>query len=463
AATASGISGAAGISAAGAAAGAAGLSNPSVSPAWALSELSHAGIYSSIVFILVSIGFLIKTASFGLHIWAPGAYAESEDDVSPLISAVLSKAGILGFLALFLYMGLNNPPHIGSLSLSAVIGWIGVLTALFATIFAVFQEDAKKLLAYSSVGQVGYIVLAAAMMSHLGWVAALWHSVLHLLFKGLLFLAIAGVVYRTGTRNMYRMGGLIKRMPFSFVSVLIGIIALAGVPPLAGFGSKWLIYEALIEKGWYLQAAVAFFASTIAFLYCYRLIHSIFLGMPKPRYKNIKEAPAWLLIPQYILVLTIFGLSAFPLTLLKRLSAIVSPIIPATLNWHGFTAVSSLGYWNGTAVMIVVMAIFIIMLLYLLLFTAKPQKVKPFNIVYAAERPESPETTHYAYNFFTPYGRAMGPILKPLAKRFWSAVSEWSHSIAASVRHIYTGDGQTYALYIFIVGVLIYFISAGGR
>ncbi len=426
---------------------------------WNLKVLASSVAYAPWIYSFIAIGFLVKIAAIGLHIWAPGAYSESEDDATPMISGILSKAGIFGFIVLFVNMG---TPYLGSISLNSILGWIGVLTAFFATLFAVFQEDAKKLLAYSSVGQVGYILLGLAVMSHLGWAAALWHTLNHLLFKGLLFLAIAGVIYRTGTRNMYEMGGLIKRMPFSFVSVLVGIIALAGVPPLMGFGSKWLLYEALIEKGWYLQTGVAFFASTIAFLYCYRLIHSIFLGMPKPNQLKIKEAPVWLLIPQYILIFGLLIFSFQPKLLLKPLSSIINPVFSTTLVWQNTTVYSSLGYWNGTITLIIIGVIFVLLFLYLLLINPKTQKVKPMNIVFAAERPERPETTHYAYKFFTPYQRAMSPILKPLVRRFWNAVSEWTHTSASVLRQIYTGNGQTYALFILLFGLILYYIMILG-
>ncbi len=425
---------------------------------FSLNSLSHTGNFAPLIYSLIALGFLVKTAAIGLHIWAPGAYAEAEDDVTPLISGILSKAGILGFVVLFVQMG---APHFASINLNTLLGWIGALTALFATLFAVFQEDAKKLVAYSSVGQVGYIVLGLTVMSHLGWAAALWHTVNHLLFKALIFLAIAGVIYRTGTRNMYEMGGLIKKMPLSFVSVMIGIIALSGVPPLTGFGGKWLLYEALIEKGWYLQTGVAFFASTIAFLYCYRLIHTIFLGIPRPQHRHVKEAPIWFIVPQYILIALIMLFSVQPKLLLQPISHIIDPVFTTTLQWENLTVYSSLGYWNGTIIMIIVGVIFGLVTLYLLLSGPRPQKVKPFNIVFAGEKPDMPETTHYAYRFFTPYQRAMAPVLKPLIKRFWAGVSEWTHTTAGALRQIYTGNGQTYALFIFIFGLIIYFFSTG--
>jgi formate hydrogenlyase subunit 3/multisubunit Na+/H+ antiporter MnhD subunit len=422
------------------------------------SILLGSGAHPPVVYTLFALGFLVKLAAIGLHIWAPEAYTEAENDVTPIVSGVLSKAGVLGFVILLARMG---DARLGPVELSSILGWIGVATAFFATLYAVFQEDAKRLLAWSSVGQVGYIVLGLAAMSHLGWVSALYHTVNHLLFKGLLFLAIAGVIYRTGTRRMYEMGGLIKKMPLSFISVLMGIIALSGVPPLTGFGGKWLLYEALIERGWYLQTAAAFMASTIAFLYCFRLIHSVFLGQPKPRFKEIREAPAWFIIPQYILIMLIMGISFFPARLLKPISRAVAPVFEATIVWKGGTALSTLGYWNGTILMLIVMAVFGLVFVLLALMGPRPQKVGQFNIVFAAERPESPETTHYAYRFFTPYERAMAPLLRPLVRRFWNGVSEWSHTAADALRQVYTGNMQTYAVYIFIFGLLLYLLSKG--
>jgi len=207
---------------------------------------------------------------------------------------------------------------------------------------------------------------------------------------------------------------------------------------------------------------MAFFASTIAFLYCYRLIHTIFLGQPKPQFKEIKEASLWYLIPQYLLIIAIMAISMYPNLIIKPLAAAVGNYFQTTINWNGYTVISSLGYWNGNAVMYVTMGVFIVPLIVLMITQRKPQLVKQFNIVYAAERPDRPETTHVAYNFFAPYQKALGAFARPYATRFWSAVSEWTHTTAAFFRQIYTGNGQTYAFHIILYVVVLYFI-AGGR
>jgi formate hydrogenlyase subunit 3/multisubunit Na+/H+ antiporter MnhD subunit len=371
---------------------------------------------------------------------------------------ILSKAGIFGLVA---FLGAAAASGLEANLLYTIIGWFGALTALFATLYACFQEDMKKLLAWSSVGQVGYIVLGLAAMNNMGWTAAAWQTVAHLLFSGLLFLAIAGVILRTGTRNMYETGGLIKKMPATFISVLIGIIALSGVPPLTGFAAKWLLYQALIERGWYLQAGMAFFSSAIAFLYCFRLIHAIFLGQPKPKHDHVKEAPVLMLIPQYILIMGIMLFSTFPGRLIQPASAMASKLFPSPFVWDGFSVSTPLGYLNGTFLMLLVCALFGLMLLFLLLKGPKPRKIGQLNIVFAAERPESPATTHYAWAFFEPYRRAVAPVLKPLVRNFWEGVSEWTVTLGAMLRHIYTGNAQTNILFILIYGIALFFISGG--
>ncbi len=416
------------------------------------------GQFTSLSFILISIGFLVKSAALGLHLWIAGSYAKAEDDTSAFLSALLSKAGIFGFVMLLLAMG---APSAGKFDLAYILSWIGALTALIGTMMAIYEEDAKRLLAYSSMGQVGYIILGLAIMSGLGWTAALFQMVNHFLIKGILFLAIAGVIYRTGTSEMYKMGGLIKKMPWSFTAVMFGIIAISGVPPLTGFGAKWLMYEALIEKGWYLQTGMAFFASTVAFLYCFRLIHAIFLGQPKTEFRNVKEAPAWFLIPQYVFIMAIFFFSIFPRVLIDRISAAVEPFFGKSLTWDGNTVISSLGYWNATAVMTIVGVVFVVLAIGLFIKLPKVQKVKQFNIVFAAERPETPELTHFAYEFFRPYRRAMGWMVRPYATRFWRSVTESAYTVSDALRKIYTGNGQTYIFHILLVLVILFYISTG--
>ncbi len=425
-----------------------------------LATLGTSSESTGLIFSLLAIGFIIKMGGFGVHIWLPAAYAEADDDFTAILSAVVSKAGIFGLAIIAANLGIHS--DIG-LDPAYVLGWIGILTATFGAMMAVFQEDIKRLVAYSSMGQLGYIVTGIALMSHLGWVSALYMTVNHFLFKGILFLSIAGIVLRTNERLMYKMGGLIKNMPFTFVFTMIAIIAMSGVPPLTGFGGKWMLFNALMEKGWYWIAALAFFSSAVAFLYMFRLLQTVFLGQRKLEHAKLREAPAILLAPQFIMIAAIMVISAYPRLLLDPLSAAINPWISNTMVWEGFALQTRFGYWNAPMIMAIVGGVWMVPLIILLLIslTLKIQKVEQFNIVYAAERPHRPEDTHYAYNFFAHYDRAIGFLVKPRATAFWNAAVEWSHTLGSSLRIFYSGNGQTYALFILMYFVAMFLINGG--
>ncbi|HHJ35296.1 MAG TPA: proton-conducting membrane transporter [Gammaproteobacteria bacterium] len=425
-----------------------------------LSDLGNSGASTDIIFVLLATGFLIKMGAFGVHIWLPGAYAESDDDFSAILSAVVSKAGVFGLLIIAAHLGVHA--EIG-LDPAYVLAWVGILTATFGALMAVFQEDIKRLLAYSSMGQLGYIVTGVALMSHLGWVAAMYMTVNHFLYKGILFLSVAGIILRSGERLMYRMGGLIKNMPFTFVFSMIAIIAMSGVPPLTGFGGKWMLFNALMDKGWYWITAMAFFSSAVAFLYMYRLLHTVFLGQRKLEHATLREAPITLLIPQMLLIIGIFVISANPKLLIDMLSVAIDPWLANTLVWDGYTLQGPYGYWNAPSIMLIVAGVWMVPLILLLLFsmTMKIQKVEQFNIVFAAERPHRPEQTHFAYHFFAHYDRAIGFVVRPRATAFWNGTVEWLHTLASALRIFYNGNGQTYALLIIMYLVAILFFNGG--
>jgi len=434
------------------------FANSGIESLGALSQITQWAGWAA---VLIAIGFMTKTATLGLHIWLPGAHAEAESDVSPMVSAILLKAGVFGLLLLFISMGAESA---GNHTLFYVLGWLGAITALIANLTAVFQEDAKRLLAYSSIGQLGYILFAFAIMTHVGWLAGFTYTINHFMYKAILFLVIGGIVMRLNTHNMYEMGGLIKRMPYSFIAVLIGIIALSGLPPLSGFAGKWLFYNAGIDKGWYLQGGVIFFSGIIAFLYLYRLIHSVFLGQLKDRHRTVKEISPWFLVPAYVLMLGIMAFSANPEWFLKPFARFTAPFFPSSqLTWQGDgTAIGELGYWNGTQVMVIVMALFVLITGWLIVLNRNVKKVKQFNIVYAGERPESPELTHISYNLYAGYNKALGVLTRPGITRLWEGISETVTELADQIRRIYNGNGQTYVLHVLTYVAIVYLITIGG-
>ena len=411
------------------------------------------------VFLLLALGFMTKTAAIGLHIWLPGAHAEAETDVSPMVSGILLKAGLYGLFVLLMTMGKQR---LFGVELTYLMLWIGALSAFLGNLMAIFEEDAKRLLAYSSIGQMGYALFGLAMMNHLGWLMALMFVINHYIYKSMLFLSVGGIAKRTGTRDMYRMGGLIALMPLSFIAVLIGIIAVSGVPPLSGFGGRWIFYNALLTADARLPMMLIFFSGPIAFLYLFRLIHTIFLGQLKDEHRRLTEAPFWVVLPQMIYVTLLLAFAVVPGIALRHVDGYLNRFLPDHgLNWDGLRITSDYGYWNPVAIMIIIGVIFGTLFAWLLFVNRRAQKVKQFNIVFAAERPYRPETTHFAWNFFAPYRKALGFLVQPLATRFWAAVTDLLHTVGDLTRRLYTGNGQTYAVHCVAYVVAVYVFSMG--
>ena len=172
-----------------------------------LAALGRSGPDASLAFVLLAIGFLVKAGAVGTHVWLPDAYAEAEDDFTAMLSGVVSKVAIFGLFT-GTYLAIRS--EVG-LELAHVMAWVGMLTTIAGALMALWQTDFKRLLAFSSMSQLGYIVTAIALMSHLGWVTALYLVANHMMVKGILFLALAGIILRTGTRAFGETGGLAAR------------------------------------------------------------------------------------------------------------------------------------------------------------------------------------------------------------------------------------------------------------
>jgi NADH:ubiquinone oxidoreductase subunit 5 (subunit L)/multisubunit Na+/H+ antiporter MnhA subunit len=227
---------------------------------------------------------------------------------------------------------------------------------------------------------------------------------------------------------------------------------MSGVPPLSGFGGRWILYNAIITAEYRLPIILVFISGPIAFLYLFRLIHTIFLGQLKDEHRRVKEAPFWLVLPQMIFVACLMVFALVPGLALRHVDAYIS----------GFHTDGALG-WEGRpiSIMIVVGVIFATLFAWLLFVNRKAQKVKQFNIVFAGERPYRPETTHFAWNFFAPYRKALGFLGEPVVERFWSAIVDLLHSSAGLLRQLYTGNGQTYAIQLLAFVVVVYLVTAG--
>ena len=423
------------------------------------------------VMLLLGTGLFVKAAIMPLHTWLPDAHSEAPSPVSPLLSGVLIKMGAYGLFILF--YGFLSVQLIGKLVpsflpvplLLYIVQWLAAISIVLATFLAIMQEDAKRLLAYSSISQIGYVVLGLAMGTSLGVAGGLFHALNHAIFKSLLFFTIGAVIYRTGTRNMSELGGLIKKMPITFTGALIGIIALAGVPPLNGFVSKWMIYEALLQKKEVFLLIMAFVGSTGAFLYLYRFIHSVFLGQLPEKYKDVKEVPFLMQIPIWTLSILAIVYGVFPglaMDIIARGEKLFG-IAPIRYNLYGFPQGSAIGALKVVNISSVLIITFIVVLA-LFFMLPKSKKVSQYS-TYAAGQVVTPEMKYdYSYGFYMFFGRVVNPFFKWSADKMYEA---WARSVKVFgdyMRRVYTGNLETYGSYIVVLLTIVAFvILLGGR
>ncbi|MDI6605006.1 MAG: proton-conducting transporter membrane subunit [Thermoanaerobacteraceae bacterium] len=273
---------------------------------------------AAVLAIIVGLG--LKAELFPLYGWVPGLYKSADSSVSALFAGVMSKAGVIG-LIIVLYVLLKG--FAGANDIYMIVAWLGALTMLFGTMRALMEDDAKRLLAYCSISQMGYVITGLAIGSSLGFAAGMYHAVNHMMFKTLLFLCIGAVVIRTGTSDMNKLGGLAKKMPVTTGAVVIGAFSAAGIPLFSGFASKWMIYQALISEhniNYVVIGVISMIASTGTILYMLKFIHSIFFGRLPENLQDVKEI-GWLMqCTMLILSLVNIVLGVVPGVILKPIS-----------------------------------------------------------------------------------------------------------------------------------------------
>jgi len=312
------------------------------------------GAWPSTAFLLALAGFGAKAGLLPLHIWLPEAHPAAPSPVSALMSGVMLKTAIYGLLRVTFDL------------LSGQIWWWGVIalvvglaTALFGVLFATVQTDMKRLLAYSSIENIGIIVAAIGLailfktygktlLAAIALTAALYHCLNHAFFKSLLFLATGSVLHATKERSLGKLGGLIHRMPWVAWLALVGTLAIAGLPPLNGFVSEWLLLQAFlftpslpqsfINMLVPLAAAALVLAAALAAYVMVKFYGVVFLG--RPREPNLAYAHDAGRLERAALVWFAAGcvlLGLFPVQVIANLDAVNAMLIGATLDRPGMS------------------------------------------------------------------------------------------------------------------------------
>ncbi len=407
--------------------------------------------------ILLMFGFALKSAVMPVHVWAPGAYSNTPMAYTSVFSGALSKMGVygLGFVVINLFAHANL--HFAG----TILAWLGAVTAVLATFSAIFQDDAKKLLAYSSIAQLGYIVTGIGIGTELSIFAGLYLAVLHAAFKGVLFMAAGAVERQAGSTDMTEVTGLIRKMPLTFFASLVAIIALAGVPPLGGFVGKWMLYESLINNGNFLMVIMIFLSSTAAFLYSYKFLFGLFLGQEEPEFENVKEASPLMTIPMLLLSVFLIITGSFPGIVFKYIAEGMTDLGFHDVNWQMSVLTNAWG--DSVNLQHVTLSIGVVFVVFLIFLTWKGYKktyyVSTKDISSSGEVIKPEDNMTYSTDFYKPFERVLHPILKRKIEKYYDEFGEGIGALFDFMRRIYTGNGQTYAFYVIVFLVILLVFS----
>ncbi len=382
---------------------------------------------------LMLFGIFIKLGIIGFHYWLVDTYESSHNIFTPFLSAILSKMGIYALIVFVVYV--VQPSYILAIA--------GVVTSVIATFKAIDEDGIKRLLAYSSIAQLGYIVTVLGVSDGMG--GALYHSLIHTAVKLLLFINVAGIIFVTGREKLSDLGGLIYKMPQSFVLLLIGIIVLAGMPPLGGFASKFMIYTSLLDAKYLLLLSAVMFSSASAFLYIYKLVYGIYLGHPThKKLESAKEVPYSFLIPQYLLSLLLITVGTFPALVVPYLNAVLRELHISPVAFTDMaTLITPHAQYNGFIVMAAFAAVFALVLLVFASLRSKAKNVKNrFDIAYCGEEPNEASHLHYGYSMGKELKRVgfVNMILKNSTRYMYDYLARQTLFFSEILRKIYSGN-----------------------
>ncbi len=275
--------------------------------------------------LLFFVAFAIKMGLLPFHLWQAIAYAETPGPGAAFLGAISSRMGMFTIvLVIVQFIGLGGLKQLGIsfVNMQTLLAWVAALTTIIPTYIALQQHDAKRLLAWHGVGQGGYMLLGIIMFDSIGSAGGLMHVLNHASYQAALFMTVVAVMYRTGTSDLNKLGGLVTQMPLTFLVMLIGIIGLAGLPPMNGFVSKWLVYRSLLVNGQPLLFVAAVLGTLGTILSVYKLIHNTFLGQLRLEHQNVREVPWSMLVPMLGLSIIVFITGFMPGLILPWIASV---------------------------------------------------------------------------------------------------------------------------------------------
>jgi len=252
-------------------------------------------------FAFIVVGASLKLALFPLHLWLPNAYTRAPSVVTALIAATATKVGAYVLLR-FLFTLFGVEFSFALLHTDILLMLLGGTAVIAGSLVAIRQNNVKRMLAYSSVAQIGYMALGFGLANVTGLAAGILHLFNHALMKGALFLALGAVAYRLGAAHIDDMAGLGRRMPWTMAAFVAGGLSLIGIPLTVGFISKWYLVLGALERGWWPLVVLVLVGSLLAVVYVWRVVEAAYFKPASARAAKVEEAPWSLLLPTWVLI-----------------------------------------------------------------------------------------------------------------------------------------------------------------
>ncbi|WP_126992389.1 proton-conducting transporter transmembrane domain-containing protein [Thermosipho globiformans] len=416
-------------------------------------------LFKWFVILFIASAGIAKSGIFPLHTWLRITHGNAPDAFSAILSGQLVKMGsyVLAIsLSVFPSTMLFNAFYHGVPLINYLLIWLGNISIIIGTFMAIRQNDMKQLIAYSSIANGGYILVGLGVMNSIGYAGGLFHVFNHAIAAAMIFLSFAAVVYRTGTTKIDEMGGLIWRMPWTFVTYLVGIISLAGIPPTSGFISKWMIFNALLTKGMFITLAITFIGSVGSFLYVFRPLAGVFLGQLKKKHYEVKEVSPIMLIPMLILVILTVFIGIYPKPVLDLIASIEKNIGIKPIEYSGTIIKTSLGQWDTLTVFTMFAVGFIIALILYLIFP-KGKKVELTDQYTGGDYLYNYDLYHYATGFYRFIERLYDK--HPSFEKLYNMLASFFKSMGEIVNGIiYKVSPSGYVFWISIVILILFWV-----
>ncbi|OGO18652.1 MAG: NADH/ubiquinone/plastoquinone (complex I) [Chloroflexi bacterium RBG_16_48_7] len=277
--------------------------------------------------VFIVIGMALKMALFPFHIWLPDVYTYAPSGVITFVAPLMTKVG--AYVVIRMLISVFMPDYLaGTLPIMTVVSWLAAVGIIAGSIMAIAQKDMRRMLAYSSVAQICYVALGIGLANPIGLIGAMLHILNHAVMKGCLFQVAGGIRYSTGLWHIPRFAGLGRRMPWTMGAFAVAAISMVGIPPAAGFFSKWYLVLGSVDAGNWIFVAIILISSLLNAIYFFRILEKVYASpqVDDPAINTAVDPPRSMLAPMMTLAISIIVLGIINAVIVTN---ILQPIVKA--------------------------------------------------------------------------------------------------------------------------------------